>query len=136
MPPALRSIWLGGASASLLGCAGGSDATPAVTAADGSHTWIDVYRSTGSRQCEAGGDSIEALRARLEAAGVTVHAADCGSDGRMYSSVCGGADGRIGIYTIPSGQIELARSAGFAPLSDLPGAQRLACEQSPAGSTP
>lgn len=128
MNPAVRNLCLCSVSATLLGCASGSDATPSVAAPDAGQGWVDVYRGTGSRQCEGGGDTIEALRARLEAAGVTVHATDCGSDGRMYPSVCGGADGRIGIYTIPTTQVALARRAGFAPLSDLPDAQRMTCE--------
>lgn len=86
-----------------------------------------LYKYAGSRQCERGGMAPEDARRALAAAGVEVKEASCGTDGRMYASVCGGADGRIVIVRVPASQASKARSQGFAPLQELPEAARAAC---------
>lgn len=113
----------------MLGCAHAND--PPQPAADDQAQprgpAVEVYRSTGSRQCEEGGATPEQLRAQLEAAGVRVLSTTCGSDGRMYPSVCGAPDGRIVIFGISPNQLEAATDAGFMPMAELPDAQRLEC---------
>lgn len=88
---------------------------------------LAVFKAAGSRQCEGGGTPPERLRAELEAAGVKVQAATCGTDGRMHAAMCGGADGRLVILEIDPGQAEAAAKLGFQPLSKMPSAQRAAC---------
>lgn len=108
-------------------CATGNDADAAPPAGPRAAA-IDVFRATGGRQCEDRGESLSALEQRLAAAGVRVESAACGTDGRMYPSVCGAPDGRIGIFAVPADQLDAARRAGFQLLSELPDAQRLDCE--------
>jgi hypothetical protein len=86
-----------------------------------------VYKSMGSRQCNGGGVSLSALQAQLATANVQVHSAACGTDGLTYSTVCGGADGKIGIFEISPDQAGAAAAAGFAPLSTVPTAKTIPC---------
>ena len=44
-----------------------------------------------------------------------------------YPAVCGAPDGRIGIFDVEAQQAPLASPLGFAPLSGLPAAVRVAC---------
>lgn len=88
---------------------------------------VDIARLTGERQCERGGESLLEQQRRLEAAGVPVLASACGTDGRMYAAVCGGATGRLGIFSIHAEKQQAAQAAGFVPLNSLPDAQRTDC---------
>ena len=95
---------------------------------DGSQRPVtEVARLTGERQCERGGETLLYQQRRLEAVGVPVLASTCGNDGRMYTAVCGGATGHLGIFTIPAGRTQAAEAAGFVPLSAYPDAQRTVC---------
>lgn len=100
-------------------------ATPAPAPPPVSYT--DVYKYQGSRQCEGGGVPLEDMKLQLQSAGVVVTGTSCGMDGRMYPAFCGGADGRINVFTINSNSVNTALSQGFSPLSDLPGAQKTSC---------
>jgi hypothetical protein len=93
----------------------------------GASTDVTLYRYAGSRQCTDGGMSPEDARRMLAGAGVQVVEATCGADGRMHASVCGNADGRIVIVTVPARDAQAARSRGFAPLGELPEAVRIPC---------
>lgn len=88
---------------------------------------VDVYKYQGSRQCENRGIPLQVMRRELDTARIPVINSSCGMDGRIYPSFCGGADGRINIYTIPADAANAARSYGFMLISDLRGAQRTAC---------
>jgi hypothetical protein len=88
---------------------------------------VSLYTAAGSRQCQGGGQTADQVRQKLEQAGVKVLAASCGHDGRMYASVCGGADGRIVIVDVAARDEAAARSAGFAPLTELPDAKKRPC---------
>lgn len=90
-------------------------------------TYVDVYKSQGSRQCENGGVPLAEMQRQLQAANIPVVNSACGTDGRMYPSFCGGADGKINILSIPSDAVAAASTQGFALLSSLPGAQRTNC---------
>jgi hypothetical protein len=91
-------------------------------AADGSAgpaEHVEVFRPDGSRQCEPdSGTPPAAMRAELEAAGVTVHAARTGSDGMMYPQVCGAPTGRINVFSIDPAALADARALGFMPLGE------------------
>ncbi|MBU0656830.1 MAG: hypothetical protein KJ914_17045 [Gammaproteobacteria bacterium] len=88
---------------------------------------VDVYKYQGSRQCEGGGVPMASMQQQLQMAGVQIKGSSCGMDGRMYPAFCGGADGRINIFTIPASNVNAALGQGFAPLGNLPGAQRSSC---------
>lgn len=90
-------------------------------------SYTDVYKYQGSRQCEGGGIPLAEMKRQLEVSGVQVVNSSCGMDGRMYPAFCGGADGRINIFTIPANSVNVAFSQGFSLLGDLPGAQRSDC---------
>lgn len=80
---------------------------------------VEVFKPDGSRQCEPdSGTPPAAMRAELEAAGVTVHAARTGSDGMMYPQVCGALTGRINVFTIDPAALDDARALGFMPLGE------------------
>ncbi|MEN9416452.1 MAG: hypothetical protein RI988_72 [Pseudomonadota bacterium] len=88
---------------------------------------VSVYLSLGSRQCQDGGRTLAQVRQLLADAGVRVLSSGCGTDGMAYPAVCGAPDGRIVILEVPAEQVEAARKAGFALLSERPRAQRQAC---------
>lgn len=88
---------------------------------------VDVYKYQGSRQCENRGIPLQVMRRELDTARIPVINSSCGRDGRIYPASCGGADGKINIYTIPADAANAARSYGFMPITDLRGAQRTPC---------
>lgn len=98
-------------------------------------TYTDVYKYQGSRQCEGGGIPLEEMQRQLQASGVAVTSSTCGMDGRMYPAFCGGADGKINIFTINSNGVNTALSQGFSLLRDLPEAQRSSCYSNNTGNT-
>jgi hypothetical protein len=104
----------------LAACAAQPAAAPAAPA-------VSVAKSLGGKQCEASGTSLAVLAAQLAQAGVTVQRQACGDDGRMRAAVCGAADGRIAIFTIPAAQQALATQAQFVPLAALPDAREQPC---------
>ena len=75
---------------------------------------VEMYTSLQHRQCEPdSGLTIAEISQRLQQAQIQVYQARVGSDGRMYAQVCGGADGRIAIVTIPQSQQKQAEALGF-----------------------
>lgn len=107
--------------------------TPAPTPAPVSY--VDVYKYQGSRQCEGGGVPLAEMQRQLQALRIPVVNSACGMDGRMYPAVCGSADGRINILSIPSDAVQLAMGQGFFLLSDLPEAQRVNCSANAVNNT-
>jgi hypothetical protein len=89
---------------------------------------ISVYKPLGSLQCSGGGTPVATLARQLADAGVVVLASRCGSDGRMRAAVCGGADGRLGLFDIASADAAQAQGLGFLPLAQLPGAHAVPCQ--------
>ncbi|GAB4119440.1 MAG: hypothetical protein Fur0014_20230 [Rubrivivax sp.] len=88
-----------------------------------------VARPLGTLQCEPPGPRTPKVLAQaLRDAGVTVSAEACGHDGRMRPAVCGAPDGRLALAQIPGDQLTRARTLGWVPLSEMPDAQRLACD--------
>lgn len=81
----------------------------------------------GSRQCEDGGRTPQAMAQALRDAGIGVLALACGHDGRMRAAVCGGPDGRLALVEIAGDQRERAQALGWVPLTGLPDAQRQPC---------
>lgn len=92
---------------------------------------IDVYKYMGSKQCSGGGIPLATMMRQLSDAGVPVKNVSCGTDGRMYTAMCGAPDGRIGIMEIPEHKVAAAAALGFAPLSGLPEATKTLCPKKP-----
>lgn len=112
----------------LAACGGGNE-NPSAANADqkAPQTNTSVYKYAGSVQCTGGGTSLAAMERQLTDAGIQVLASACGADGKLYPTVCGTADGRIGIMEVPADQAQAASALGFAPLSNLPEATRVPC---------
>lgn len=81
----------------------------------------------GTRQCEDGGRTPQALAQALREAGVAVQALACGHDGRMRPAVCGAPDGRLALVQVPEDQAARAQALGWVPLAGLRDAQRQPC---------
>lgn len=105
-------LWL----AAALGTACGTVAAP-----------VTVAQSLGTRQCEAGGMTPQALAQNLRAAGITVLSESCAHDGRMRPAVCGAPDGRLAVFEVPGDQLARAQALGFVPLASLPEARPQPC---------
>ena len=81
---------------------------------------VEMYTSLQNRQCEPdSGLTLTEIVQRLQQAQIQVKQARVGSDGRMYAQVCGGADGKIAIVTIPQSQQKQAAALGFQPFSAI-----------------
>ncbi|WP_140984810.1 hypothetical protein [Asticcacaulis tiandongensis] len=98
----------------MTGCATGDEAVNGPVLSE----TIQVSKSTGSKQCEDGGKSLDALRGELAQAGVRVTDASCGSDGRMYPAACGYPDGRIVIFSIAAKDTARAKVQGYSLLAE------------------
>lgn len=107
------------AVALICACGGGYDNSPSA--------YISLYKYAGSVQCAGGGLTLPEMEGQLTAAGIQVYSSSCGLDGNVYAAVCGGADGRIGIFEVLLSQQQAASAVGFLPLSNLPAAMRVAC---------
>lgn len=94
-------------------------------------SFVEVYKYQGSRQCMGGGVPLSEMQRQLQQAGVAVSRADCGTDGMYYAQFCGGADGRINIFSVDSRTAHIAYAQGFRPLSELPQAQKVSCYANP-----
>lgn len=102
-------------------------AVAAPAAASTTASTVDLYKSLERKQCEAGGETLDTLRAKLQRAGVTPTAASCGTDGMMRAAMCGMGTGDIGIFTVRKDEVVRAAKAGFRPLADLRDAERTPC---------
>ena len=108
------------ALATLAACGGSESASPGAN--------VSLYKYIGSVQCTGGGTSLPAMERQLTDAGIQVLTSACGGDGNAYPAVCGGADGRIGIFEVTVAQAQGASALGFAPLSNLPVATKVSCQ--------
>ena len=90
-------------------------------------TGVSVYKYVGSVQCRGGGTPLATMMRQLSDAKIPVLNVSCGSDGRMYPSMCGAADGRIGVLEVAAANVPAASALGFAPMTRLPEATKLVC---------
>ena len=111
----------------IFGCAADSPASAASGKSLSAMDTVSVYRSKGSVQCNGGGVPLADHERQLTEAGIRVLSSSCGTTGRMYAAVCGGATGEIHIFEIPASQKDAAAKLDFTPLSTLPGAQKQPC---------
>jgi hypothetical protein len=121
---AMKLTWVLMAALATAACAmPGADGAGGMAAQAG----VKVWKSRGAIQCGSKGTPPEQMARELEAAGITVLAHACGSDGRLYPAMCGKPDGKINIFTIPAAQLERAAALQFRPLASLPDAHETAC---------
>jgi hypothetical protein len=102
-----------------------ASACAAPTHADGAR--VSMWKSLGSRQCQGGGTTAQALADSLRNAGVDVVSVGCGRDGNIRPMLCGLPDDRIAVIELPDAQRALARAQGFAPISELAHWQPIDC---------
>lgn len=109
---------------SLLALTGCTEAGP--TTLDGT---VGIYQDAGSTQCQDDGLSLDQMKQQLEDAGIPFTNAACGTDGRMYSAMCGSPDGKIGLFEIAPEHLQQARALGFEARAKVPDATRVPCSQ-------
>jgi len=90
-----------------------------------------MWKSLGSKQCQDGGTTAQALADALRSAGVDVVSVTCGHDGNIRPMLCGLPDDRIAVIELPDGQRTLATAQGFAPITELPHWQSVPCPSDP-----
>ena len=88
---------------------------------------VMMWKSLGSRQCEGGGTTAQALADALRSAGVDVVSVACGRDGNIRPMLCGLPDDRIAVIELSDTQRALAAAQGFASIDALPHWQPLPC---------
>lgn len=114
-------IMLAGALLALSGC---TEAGP--TALDGQ---VGIYQDAGSTQCQDDGLSLEQMQQQLAEADIPFADAACGTDGKMYTAMCGSPDGKIGMFQIAPEHLQQARALGFEALANVPEATEVDCSQ-------
>ena len=82
-------------------------------------TLITVQKSLGTLQCQDN-DNTEhrfiQLSTQLKEAEIKIASAAISDDGRSHPAVCGAADGKIGLFKIPSKQLQQAQQLGYSLL--------------------
>ena len=82
-------------------------------------TLITVQKSLGTLQCQDN-DNTEhrfiQLSTQLKEAEIKIASAAISHDGRSRPAVCGAADGKIGLFKIPSTQLQQAQQLGYSLL--------------------
>lgn len=89
---------------------------------------LRVFKSAGGVQCADSGSDLATLTQALEAAGLKVLSASCGTDGRMRAAMCGAPDGRIAIFELSAEDAPAALKLGYAALSNLHDAKLAPCK--------
>lgn len=129
-----------GLSLALLGCSG-ENTTPVAqvsvlpspsatlppntpTATDAPHNattdGVWVYISSGARQCEFSGHSLEVTASTLSEAAIEVLDSRCGViTGMMSAAVCGGTTPAINLHEIPQSQREQAQKLNYRTVESL-----------------
>jgi len=75
---------------------------------------VEVYKYDGTRQCGEGFEiSLEQMAKELTSAGIEIIEQRKGSDGMIYTAVCGGGSGSINVFKIRSSDAEAAGRLGF-----------------------
>lgn len=86
---------------------------------ESSSTYVKVYKSDGSTQCNNDGTPPDVMISELTNAGIDVVCSETGSDGLIRPAVCGGSTGKLNVYKIYKVNLVDAQKLGFEPLSNL-----------------
>jgi len=82
---------------------------------------IQVFKSSGDKQCMHIGKTLDETRQQLIDQGVTTNSGFCANrTDLMYPQVCGGGTPHIHVFSIEAQQLELAVKAGFQPVDKVP----------------
>lgn len=90
---------------------------------------VGIYLDSGSTQCQDDGMNLEEMQQLLVDADIPFSAATCGTDGNMYTAMCGSPDGRIGIFQIAPEHLQQSRALGFEALANVPDASPVDCSR-------
>ncbi|MBL4834415.1 MAG: hypothetical protein JKY26_10650 [Pseudomonas sp.] len=90
---------------------------------------VGIYQDAGSTQCQEDGLSLEQMQQQLREADIPFADAACGTDGKMYTAMCGSPDGKIGMFQIAPEHLQQARALGFEALANVPEATEQDCAQ-------
>ena len=82
---------------------------------------IQVYKSSGDKQCMHVGKTLDESRQQLIEQGVTTDTGFCANrTDVMFPQVCGGGTPHIHIFSIEAAQKDAAAKAGFLPIDKIP----------------
>ena len=82
-------------------------------------TLITVQKSLGTLQCQDNDNAehqLIQLSTQLKEAEIKIASAVISHDGRSRPTVCAAADGKIGLFKIPSMQLQQAQQLGYSLL--------------------
>ncbi len=82
-------------------------------------TLITVQKPLGTLQCQDNDNAelrLIQLSTLLTEAEIKIASAAISHDGRSRPAVCGAADGKIGLFKIPSKQLQRAQQLGYSLL--------------------
>lgn len=88
------------------------------------------YRASGSLQCSPTINTdaeLEKVITSLKASGINVTSGTCGTDGMAHIALCGAASGDIWLISTRGTTADMMRPHGFAPVTELPTYQTMAC---------
>lgn len=88
---------------------------------------VGIYQDAGSTQCQDDGLSLAQMQQQLAEADIPFTEAACGTDGKMYTAMCGSPDGKIGLFRIAPQHLQQARALGFEALANVPEAAEVDC---------
>ena len=80
-------------------------------------TLITVQKPLGTLQCQDNDNAehqLIQLSTQLKEAEIKIASAAISHDGRSRPAVCGAADGKIGLFKIPSMQLQQAQQLGYS----------------------
>lgn len=91
-------------------------------------SFVKVYKSDGSIQCESSGAPLEVMVLELSNAGIDVICSQKGHDGLARIAVCGAPTGNLNIYRIQARNLKDAESLGFESVAKLSEYRDQECE--------
>lgn len=103
----------------LSGCGNDTNESVAPAAVKTNTGLVKVYKSDESTQCSDSSITLEEMRTELISKGIDVICSQKGDTGLMHPTVCGGATGKINIYSVHSQSLQDAIEIGFSDVREL-----------------
>ncbi len=94
---------------------------------------VEVFRTSGLKQCSEEKPAPEKYATMLESSGVKVRSYACGSDGSLRAQVCDQDRGVLYVYEIDAAGLPKALELGFMDVKRIAGNQgyrKYACDKS------